>query len=86
MVRPKSRRLWDTQGSWRRKILVIDHTLGSEPHPNRLMDRIMLTIVDGWCTTEAEFQNLFNEVGLSLARVVATRSPNFLVEEVRRGG
>jgi hypothetical protein len=67
------------------KILVVDPMLPahSEPHPNWLTDMISLTITGGRCRTEAEFRNLFDAVGLTLARVVATRSPNFILEGVR---
>jgi hypothetical protein len=68
------------------RILVVDPMLpaGSEPHPNWLVDMICLTISGGRCRTEAEFRNLFEDVGLTLARVVRTRSPNFILEVVRR--
>ncbi len=67
------------------KILVIDPMLpaGHEPHPNWLTDMISLTVTRGQCRTEAEFRNLFNAVGLTLTRIVATRSPNFILEAVR---
>lgn len=66
------------------RILVIDPMLpsGAEPHPNWLIDIIMLTVLEGRCRSEAEFRHLFGAVGLTLARVVATRSPNFLLEAV----
>jgi hypothetical protein len=66
------------------KILVIDPMLpaGAEPHPNWLMDIIMLTVLKGRCRSEGDFRNLFHAVGLTLARVVATGSPNFLLEAV----
>jgi hypothetical protein len=67
------------------KVLVVDPMLpdSSEPHPNWLTDMISLTISGGQCRAEAEFANLFNEVGLTLARVISTRSPNFILEAVR---
>jgi hypothetical protein len=67
------------------KILVIDPMLpaGAEPHPNWLTDMISLSVTGGRCRTEAEFRNLFDEVGLTLARVVTTRSPNFILEAMR---
>jgi hypothetical protein len=67
------------------KILVVDPMLpaGTEPHPNWLIDMICLTISGGRCRTEAEFCNLFDEVGLTMTRVVTTRSPNFILEAVR---
>jgi O-methyltransferase len=66
------------------KILVVDPMLpaDTEPHPNWLIDMICLTISGGRCRTEAEFRNLFDAVNLTLTRVVATRSPNFILEAV----
>jgi hypothetical protein len=67
------------------KILVVDPMLPSdtEPHPNWLTDMISLTVTGGRCRTEAEFRKLFDAVGLTLVRVVATRSPNFILEGIR---
>jgi hypothetical protein len=67
------------------KILVVDPMLpaGTEPHPNWLTDMFGLAITGGQCRSEQEFRGLFGAVGLTLARVVATRSPNFILEGVR---
>jgi hypothetical protein len=67
------------------RILVVDPMLpaSGEPHPNWLVDMICLTISGGRCRTEVEFRDLFDDVGLTLARVVPTRSPNFILEAVR---
>jgi O-methyltransferase domain len=67
------------------KILVIDPMLpdSTEPHPNWLADIFGLAITGGQCRSEAEFRDLFDAVGLKLRRVVATRSPNFILEGVR---
>ena len=67
------------------KILVIDPMLpaGTGPHPNWLTDILMMVAQGGRCRTEVDFRNLFDAVGLKLARVVATRSPNFILEGVR---
>ena len=67
------------------KILVVDPMLpaGTEPHPNWLTDIFMMVSQGGRCRTEVDFHNLFDVVGLTLARVVATRSPNFILEGVR---
>jgi hypothetical protein len=66
------------------KILVIDPMLpaGTEPHPNWLTDMFGLAITGGQCRSEQEFRDLFDTVGLTLARVVPTRSPNFILEGV----
>jgi hypothetical protein len=66
------------------KIVVIDPMLpdGTEPHPNWLSDMFGLAITGGQCRSEAEFRDLFDAVGLTLTRVIATRSPNFILEGV----
>ena len=56
---------------------------GTEPHPNWLTHMISLIIAGGQCRTEAEFRDLFDAVGLTLTRVVATRSTNFVLEGMR---
>jgi len=68
------------------KILVVDPMLpaDTEPHPNWLTDMFGLAITGGQCRSEQEFRNLFDAIGLTLARVAATRSPNFILEGVRR--
>lgn len=68
------------------KILVVDPVLPSstEPHPNWLTDMFGLAVTGGQCRTEAEFHDLFEAIGLRLTRVVATRSPNFILEGVQR--
>jgi O-methyltransferase domain len=67
------------------RIVVIDPMLPdhTEPHPNWLADLFGLAITGGQCRSEAEFRNLFDAAGLRLTRVVATRSPNFILEGVR---
>lgn len=67
------------------RILVIDPMLpaGNQPHPNWLTDIMMLILQGGRCRREADFRVLFETVGLTLARVVPTRSPNFILEGVR---
>jgi hypothetical protein len=66
------------------KILVIDPMLpaGNDPHPNWLTDILMMVAQGGRCRTELDFGKLFDGVGLTLARVVATRSPNFILEGI----
>jgi hypothetical protein len=67
------------------KVLVIDPMLpdGIIPHPNRLVDLLMM-IIGGHCRTESEFRRLFKASGLALTRTIATRSPNFILEGSRR--
>jgi hypothetical protein len=44
----------------------------------------MLVLTGGRCRTEAQFRELFNAAGLAVTRVIATRSPNFLIEGARK--
>jgi hypothetical protein len=64
------------------KILVVDPMLpaGTDPHPNWLTDIFMMVAQGGRCRTEADFRNLFNAAGLRMTQVIATRSPNFILE------
>jgi hypothetical protein len=68
------------------KILVIDPMLPShsEPHLNWFTDMLMLVVTRGRCRTEVEFRELFNAAGLTLERIVPTRSSNFILEGVHR--
>jgi O-methyltransferase len=68
------------------RILIIDPMLpgAAEPHLNWLTDMLMLAVTRGRCRTEAEFHDLFNAAGLTLERIVRTRSSNFILEGVQR--
>jgi hypothetical protein len=68
------------------KVLVIDPMLpdGNTPHANWLVDMNMLVNHGGGCRTQAQFRTLFESAGLDMTRVVATRSPNFILEGVKR--
>ena len=67
------------------RILVIDPMLprDAEPHLNWFTDMLMLVVTRGRCRTEAEFRDLFNAAGLTLERVIPTRSSNFILEGAR---
>jgi hypothetical protein len=67
------------------RILVIDPMLprDAEPHLNWFTDMLMLVVTRGRCRTEAEFRDLFNAAGVTLERVIPTRSSNFILEGVR---
>jgi hypothetical protein len=68
------------------KVLVIDPMLpdGTEPHLNWLVDLNMFVSTGGQCRTQAQFRDLFDASGFKLARVVPTRSANFILEGVPR--
>jgi hypothetical protein len=64
------------------RVLIIDPMLPGDnaPHPNWLMDINALVVHGGACRTEGQFSNLLALAGLSISRVIATRSPNFIIE------
>jgi hypothetical protein len=68
------------------KVLVIEMLMpsGNEPSPARSFDLLMLLNQPGGrIRTEAEFRELFAGAGLRLSRVVATASPNSILEGAR---
>ncbi len=54
----------------------------NEPHPNWLTDILMMAVTNGRCCTRDQFQAIFDAAGLKLTRVIATPSPNFIVEGI----
>ena len=68
------------------RVLVIDPMLpnGVEPHYNRLTDLLMLVVPGGRCRSESEFRALFDAAGLSVVRVIATSTSNFILEGIKR--
>jgi hypothetical protein len=67
------------------RILVIDAVVppGNEAHPSKIMDILMMTLVEGRERTEEEFRDLFRQAGLKLTRVIATPSVLSIVEGER---
>ena len=66
-----------------RKVLVVEMVMPpvGEPGPATTFDILMLLANKGGrIRTEAEFRELFAKSGLKLDRVIATRSPNVLLE------
>ena len=68
------------------KVLVIDPMLpdANAPHLNWLVDLNMLVSTGGQCRTRAQFRALFEASGFTLARVIATRSANVILEGLPR--
>jgi len=64
------------------RVIIVDPMLpsGNAPHPNWLMDIHALVVHGGMCRTEAQFSSLLESAGFALSQVVATRSPNFIIE------
>jgi hypothetical protein len=67
------------------RILVIDAVVppGNEAHPSKIMDILMMTLVEGRERTEEEFRDLIRQAGLKLTRVIATPSVLSIVEGER---
>lgn len=66
------------------RVLVIDAVIppGNDPHPAKIVDLVMLSILPGRERTEREFQSLFAAAGLRLTRVIPTHSMLSIVEGV----
>jgi hypothetical protein len=64
------------------RILVVDAVVppGNELHPAKVMDILMMLLVEGRERTEEEFRELFQQAGLKLAKVVPTPSVLSIVE------
>jgi hypothetical protein len=67
------------------RILVVDAVVppGNESHPNKVMDILMMALVEGRERTEEEFRELYRQAGLRLTKVVATPSVLSIVEGER---
>lgn len=64
------------------RIIAIDPMLPDElePHYNRLTDLLMMVLLGSRCRSEGEFRKLFNAARLSITRVIATGTSNFILE------
>ena len=68
------------------RVIVVEMLMpsGDEPSPARSFDILMLLNQPGGrIRTEAEFRELFAQAGLRLSKVVATPSPNSILEGTR---
>jgi hypothetical protein len=67
------------------KILIVEMVLpeGSEFHPGKMLDIVMLTIPGGEERTPKEYEALLAKAGLKTARVVPTASAVSVVEAVK---
>jgi hypothetical protein len=67
------------------RILVVDAVVpqGNEPHPSKVMDILMMVLLEGRERTEQEFQELFRLAGLKLTKIVATPSVLSIIEGER---
>lgn len=66
------------------RLLVVDAVIppGNEPHPAKIVDLVMLSVLPGRERTEPEFRDLFTAAGFRLTRVIATHSMLSIVEGV----
>lgn len=66
------------------RILVVDAVVppGNEPHPSKVMDILMMVLLEGRERTEQEFRELYQRAGLKLTKVVPTPSVLSIVEGV----
>ena len=64
------------------RILVVDAVVppGNEPHPSKIMDILMMLLFEGRERTEQEFRMLLDQAGLTLTRVIPTRSVLSVIE------
>lgn len=75
------RRCRDAVGTGSR-LLVIDAVIppGNDPHPAKIVDMVMMSILPGRERTEREFAQLFAAAGFHLTRVIPTHSMLAIVE------
>jgi hypothetical protein len=64
------------------RLLVVDAVVppGNDPHPSKIMDMLMMVLVEGQERTEQEFGELFQQAGLKLTKVIPTASVLSIVE------
>jgi hypothetical protein len=66
------------------KVLIVEMVLppGTEFHPGKMLDLVMLTLPGGEERTQPEYAALLSKAGLELTRVVPTESAVGIVEAV----
>jgi O-methyltransferase domain/Dimerisation domain len=66
------------------RLLVIDAVIppGSDPHPAKIVDLVMIGVLPGRERTEEEFASLFACAGFRLQRVIPTHSMLAIVEAI----
>jgi len=68
----------------RARLLVVDAVVppGNDPHPSKIMDMLMMVLLEGQERTEEEFRALYRQAGFTLTRVIPTPSVLSIVEGV----
>jgi hypothetical protein len=66
------------------RLVVVDAVVppGNDPHPSKIMDMLMMVLVEGRERTEQEFGELFQQAGLRLTKVIPTASVLSIAEGV----
>ena len=66
------------------KVLVVETIVpaGNDPHPIKVMDLNMLAVTGGLERTRDQYERLFEQAGLRLARVIGTRGQLSILEAV----
>ncbi|MEU8825069.1 methyltransferase [Streptomyces sp. NPDC048636] len=64
------------------RVLIVETIVpdGSEPHLAKMVDLTMLGMLTGMERSEKEYQSLLNAAGISIDRVVSTRTPFSIIE------
>lgn len=64
------------------RLLVVDAVVppGNDPHPSKIMDMLMMALLEGQERTEQEFRELYQQAGLKLTKVIPTPSVLSIVE------
>lgn len=68
------------------KLLMIEYLIPERniPHPAKLMDINMLVMTGGRGRTATEWQQLIEDAGLKLSRIIPTQSPMFPIIEAQK--
>jgi len=64
------------------KVLIIEMVVpeGSEPHPSKALDILMLVMEGGKERTKDEYRKLLDATGFKMTRIIPTKSPYSLIE------
>lgn len=64
------------------RLLILESVMpdGSEPHPSKAMDLVMLAVLGGRERTEGQYRDLLGSAGFNLDRIVPTPSPFAVLE------
>jgi hypothetical protein len=68
------------------KVLIIEMVVpeGNVPSPSKALDLVMLLVEGGKERTAKEYRTLLDASGFQLTRIIPTKSPNSIIEAVRK--